>query len=227
MTTPKPLVRAKDNPEASPAIIVVGANTPIESLKRIARETGVRSDILHDIAGPKTPDIPIVGRRTFEENPRWNGPKKIPPTEMLITTGPGAIEGQYYPVIIKQRDILIVGEKNAWDVLARMKMGFDTEDEALMFAARSMRAVPILRHGKIRYPYFNKHATNAMDAAEARRERRAKKLQKQQDKQRPIHLCSCKRKHQGLAVCPTCKKPFNDTGRDDGKDAGVQAQEGS
>lgn len=144
--------------------------------------------------------------RMFEDDPRFNGPEKIPHEMLFLSVGPGALEDKFYAVLMAPSDnipegmeVLDTSDNGELVVLARMKMGYDTAVEALEAAGKMMRSVPIFNKGKFWYPFFDPNNVvtpptvverrlseidlKILQQAQYRRDRRAAKLQRNWDKQ--------------------------------------------
>lgn len=94
----------------------------------------------------------------FEDDPKWNGPVRILPSEFFISVGPGKQEGKFYPTMMKPRlngeALNYLGGTEEYMIVGQLKFGFDTINEALDFAAKMMTAVPILKDDMYQWPYF-------------------------------------------------------------------------
>jgi hypothetical protein len=140
-------------------------------------------------------DAPVREQRKFDDDPKWNGPEKLSPSEWFISIGPGALEGKYYPCLMRPRSevtendrVLVDDPAESCVVMARMKTGFDTAEEAREFASRSMTSVAVLgTDGEFTYPHWRppiiRKPTRGEIQAEERRQRRAAKLQNNWDRQ--------------------------------------------
>lgn len=130
-------------------------------------------------------------KQLFEDDPKWNGPVKIDPSECFISTGPGDLEGKYYPVLMKPRaegeELNRLGGTEHYMILGKMLFSFDTAREALYFAAKTMTAVPILIDDKYKWPYFSERGAKVRLQAAERRVRRNKKFAEHMRKSKNGH----------------------------------------
>lgn len=125
--------------------------------------------------------------KLFEDDPRWNGPRQIQPSECFISVGPGPSEDKFYPVLMAPKDSPLLkdlphfelDEDSEYVTFAKLKAGFNKSREALLFAARMMKSVAIYDdiHDSFEWPYFNRFKAQAQLAAEERRARKRKKVE--------------------------------------------------
>lgn len=123
---------------------------------------------------------PQISGRTFEDDPQWNGPDKIPPSTFFISAGPGRLQGKWYPTLMKPRDVgeelNRLGGNEDFKVVAQMKFSFDTAEQAIDYAAKLMTSVSVLNGlGGYSWPYFKHDKTKAQVEADDRRVRKADK----------------------------------------------------
>lgn len=103
----------------------------------------------------------LMGMGVPEIDPRFNRKEKISPEEFFISVGPGEIEDKYYACIMTpERD-------GHYTVVAKMKAGYDTAEEAKAVAGQMLPSLPILvgadseYFDSYEYPYYKEQEENS------------------------------------------------------------------
>lgn len=121
---------------------------------------------------------------TVEGSEEINSIEKILPEQMFISSGPGPLEGKYYAVLMRPatEKELRKDPEQLFIHLNKMKMGYDTREEALNVASQMLPSVPVLtdpKNNTYEYPSYESFwGKYRIEAHERRKEKNARRQER-------------------------------------------------